>query len=67
MWAPYHLEPRPRRRQTGGIALHELLQEAVFAADEPPNGGNCTTRGFDTPATRRKRASCSAKPPSPPT
>ena len=29
----------------------------------PPNGGNCTTRGFDTPATRRKRASCSAKPP----
>ena len=29
----------------------------------PPVGGNCTTRGFDTPATRRKRASCSAKPP----
>ena len=29
----------------------------------PPIGGNCTTRGFDTPATRRKRASCSAKPP----
>ena len=30
----------------------------------PPIGGNCTTRGFDTPATRRQRASCSAKPPS---
>ena len=25
--------------------------------------GNCTTRGSDTPATRRKTASCSAKPP----
>ena len=22
VWAPYHLEPRPRRRQSGGIALH---------------------------------------------
>ena len=33
------------------------------AASQPPNGGNCTTRGSDTPATRRKRASCSAKPP----
>ena len=32
----------------------------------PPIGGNCTTRGFDTPATRRKKASCSAKPPSQP-
>ena len=30
------------------------------------NRGNCTTRGFDTPATRRRRASCSAKPPSQP-
>ena len=29
----------------------------------PPIGGNCTTRGSDTPATRRKKASCSAKPP----
>ena len=28
----------------------------------PPIGGNCTTRGFDTPATRRQRASCSANP-----
>ena len=26
-------------------------------------GGNCTTRGSDTPATRRPQASCSAKPP----
>ena len=29
----------------------------------PPNGGNCTTRGSDTPATRRQKVSCSAKPP----
>ena len=27
------------------------------------NRGNCTTRGCDTPATHRQRASCSAKPP----
>ena len=27
------------------------------------DGGNCTTRGCDTPATHRLRASCSAKPP----
>ena len=33
------------------------------AAAPSPIGGNCTTRGCDTPATRRKRASCSAKPP----
>ena len=32
----------------------------------PLDGGNCTTRGCDTPATRRLRASCSAKPPPPP-
>ena len=32
-------------------------------SDRPLDGGNCTTRGCDTPATRRKRASCSAKPP----
>ena len=36
------------------------------ASAPPPVGGNCTTRGSDTPATRRKRASCSAKPPSQP-
>ena len=33
------------------------------AASPSPVGGNCTTRGSDTPATRRKKASCSAKPP----
>ena len=32
----------------------------------PPLGGNCTTRGPDTPTTRRKKASCRAKPPPPP-
>ena len=32
----------------------------------PPNGGNCTTRGPDTPTTRPLKASCSAKPPPPP-
>ena len=32
------------------------------AASPSPIGGNCTTRGSDTPATRRKKASCSAKP-----
>ena len=32
----------------------------------PLDGGNCTTRGCDTPATHRQRASCSAKPPPPP-
>ena len=34
-----------------------------LAAAQPQVGGNCTTRGSDTPATRRKKASCSAKPP----
>ena len=29
-------------------------------------GGNCTTRGSDTPTTRPLKASCSAKPPPPP-
>ena len=36
------------------------------ASAPPPVGGNCTTRGSDTPATRREKASCSAKPPSQP-
>ena len=31
--------------------------------DMGARGGNCTTRRFDTPATRRWKASCSAKPP----
>ena len=47
----------------GGIALHELHLAITPHKPGPPIGGNCTTRGFDTPATRRKRASCSAKPP----
>ena len=33
------------------------------SSGRPLDGGNCTTRGCDTPATRRLRASCSAKPP----
>ena len=36
------------------------------AALTPPNGGNCATRGSDTPTTRPLKASCSAKPPPPP-
>ena len=35
-------------------------------ASPPQNGGNCTTRGSDTPTTRPLKASCSAKPPPPP-
>ena len=38
--------------------------DAIPAAGGGTNWGNCTTRGFDTPATRRQQASCSAKPPS---
>ena len=41
---------------------HTTANHARAAA----NRGNCTTRGFDTSATRRKKASCSAKPPSQP-
>ena len=51
--------PRP---SPGGA----LLYVRCFWTAAPPIGGNCTTRGFDTPATRRKKASCSAKPPPPP-
>ena len=44
-----------------------LLRLAAISprvADSPPaRGGNCTTRGSDTPVTRSKRASCSANPP----
>ena len=35
-------------------------------SSRPLDGGNCTTRGCDTPATHRLRASSSAKPPPPP-
>ena len=48
----------------GGIALHERLF-GLSDLSWPPIGGNCTTRGSDTPATRRQQASCSAKPPRP--
>jgi len=51
--------PRPA---SGGALLYV---RCFWTAAPPPIGGNCTTRGFDTPATLRKRASCSAKPPSP--
>ena len=51
--------PRP---SPGGALLYV---RCFWTAAPPPIGGNCTTRGFDTPATLRKRASCSAKPPSP--
>ena len=42
--------PRARGRGVGRVRQWEY-------------GGNCTTRRFDTPATRRWEASCSAKPP----
>ena len=51
--------PRP---SPGGA----LLYVRCFLTAAPAIGGNCTTRGFDTPTTRRLRASCSAKPPPPP-
>lgn len=34
----------------------------VWAVWRWVTGGNCTTRRFDTPATRRGEASCSANP-----
>ena len=44
-----------------------LARWSAFWAPRPSDslwgGGNCTTRGCDTPATRCQRASCSAKPP----
>ena len=40
--------------------LGELHAKLV---EDSQDGGNCTTRGADTPTTRRQRASCSAKPP----
>ena len=57
-------EQRRRRFQTSGPPG---LQgpDAIPVAGGSTNRGNCTTRGFDTPATRRQRASCSAKPPPP--
>ena len=40
-----------------GVAAH------FRGPDMECRGGNCTTWRFDTPATRRWKASCSAKPP----
>ena len=40
-------------------ALHHLKHPT----HRRETGGNCTTRGSDTPATRRQKAPCSAKPP----
>ena len=46
---------------------HYLARWSAFWLPRPSEclrgGGNCTTRGCNTPATRRQRASCSAKPP----
>ena len=42
--------PPPPGRAPGGFVM-------------PARGGNCTTRGSDTPVTRGAAASCSAKPP----
>ena len=47
--APINAQGKPRARTKPDAALS--------------SGGNCTTRGSDTPATRRTTASCSAKPP----
>ena len=75
---PHHA--RGRIRQNVDSFSHNRLSSPFFtqwvctlvatppqvAASLSPIGGNCTTRGFDTPATRRQKASCSAKPPPPP-
>ena len=50
-----------------GLACEQHTMPGAVApkarAQAPSIGGNCTTRGSDTPATRQRRASCSAKPP----
>ena len=50
-----------------GLACEQHTMPGAVApkarAQAPSIGGNCTTRGSDTPATRLQRASCSAKPP----
>ena len=64
LWQQQRSRPRPRRHLAG-----ELHYTSVFSACRTcpghQSGGNCTTRGSDTPATRRQQASCSAKPPRP--
>ena len=50
---------RVARRGVGRVGRSRLVSTAwTWEA-----GGNCTTWRFDTPATRRWKASCSAKPP----
>ena len=68
---PKNADPFSQNRPFSAIFAQWVCTLAAappqVAASLPPIGGNCTTRGFDTPATRRQRASSSAKPPSPPT
>ena len=52
------------RWHVGHLCLFPELHRRVRHPTRGPCGGFCTTRGCDTPATRRQRASCSAKPPS---
>ena len=67
---PKNADPFSQNRPFSAIFAQWVCTLAAappqVAASLPPIGGNCTTRGFDTPATRRQRASSSAKPPSPP-
>lgn len=51
------------RWHVGHLCLFPELHRRVRHPTRGPCGGFCTTRGCDTPATRRQRASCSAKPP----
>ena len=54
------------RRCAGlGASVRRLcvVSRGVGRVGQWEHGGNCTTRRFDTPATRRWEASCSAKPP----
>ena len=51
---------------SGGCGAFGRFSRFHLGSSGGCNGGNCTTWGFDTPATRRWKASCSAKPPPPP-
>ena len=62
--SPMH---RPWRRRPLACRSFMSVSRASPSGAVPYAGsvwGFCTTRGCDTPATRRQRASCSAKPPS---
>ena len=73
--ATHHARTPPRPKRSPPQPQHPVVNvftEVVCdlgttppqtATSSPPLGGNCTTQASDTPATRRKRASCSAKPP----